>query len=83
MERGKTSGMKRVAALWGLIGLLAAAAPAAAAGDAPLLADPYQIYGRTRDAWTAQRYPQFLSYTIAVRVWDEYENQSVEKIIGR
>lgn len=77
MARGKTSGMKRVAALGGLIGMLASAAvPAAAAGDAPLLADPYQIYGRTRDAWTAQRYPQYLSYTIAVRV----NERGVEKI---
>lgn len=58
-----------MAAVWGLFGMLAVtAAPCAALAASPLLADPYQIYGRTRDAWTAQQYPKYLAYTIAVRV---------------
>ena len=68
--------MMRVAAVWGLVGMLAAAvAPSAASADS-LLADPYQIYGRTRDAWTTQQYPKYLSYTIAVRV----NERGVEKV---
>ncbi len=40
----------------------------APAGNAGLLSDPYQIYARTRAAWAAQRYPEFLAYTIRVDV---------------
>lgn len=33
-----------------------------------MLNDPYQIYARTRQTWAAQRYPQFLAYTIRIDV---------------
>ena len=31
-------------------------------------ADPYQIFSRARNVWAQQRYPQYLSYTVTVRV---------------
>ena len=53
----------------GLFALLLGAVAGAQAAAAPaLLSDPYQIYARTRTAWEAQRYPDYLSYTIHVQV---------------
>ncbi|HET7814474.1 MAG TPA: hypothetical protein VFL13_08880 [Candidatus Baltobacteraceae bacterium] len=48
--------------------LLAFAASAAGAGAAATVPDGYGIYDRARHVWDAQRYPDFLSYTIAVQV---------------
>lgn len=31
-------------------------------------ADPYQIFARARNVWAAQRYPAYLTYTVAVTV---------------
>lgn len=60
--------MKHAAALAISVLFLATGASAAAAGDTQLLSDPYQIYGRTREAWVSQRYPDYLAYTIVVRI---------------
>lgn len=49
-----------------LIVVRASCAPAPATPS--LLSDPYQIYARTRAAWAAQRYPDFVAYTIRVDV---------------
>lgn len=64
------------AALATLVAFLVSGVSAAAAGSPALLSDPYQIYGRTRDAWASQRYPDYLAYTIAVRV----DERGVEKV---
>jgi hypothetical protein len=45
-------------------------------GEPLLLSDPYQIYARTREAWTSQRYPDYVSYTIIVQV----DERGVQKI---
>ena len=37
-------------------------------GSAPANPDPYQIYSRARAVWMAQRYPDYVAYTIAVAV---------------
>jgi len=46
--------------------LLLAAAPALVGTAAS--ADPYQIFARARQVWTAQRYPDYMTYTVAVDV---------------
>lgn len=46
--------------------LLLAAAPALVGTAAS--ADPYQIFARARQVWTAQRYPEYMTYTVAVDV---------------
>lgn len=38
----------------------------AATGAAPV--DPYQLFAHTRQVWATQRYPDYLSYTVAVNV---------------
>jgi hypothetical protein len=30
--------------------------------------DPYQVFSQARNVWAAQRYPQYLTYTVTVRV---------------
>lgn len=45
-------------------GALAGSALAAHAADT----DPYQIFGQARNVFAQQRYPQFLTYTVAVHV---------------
>jgi hypothetical protein len=47
------------------LGILTLATSQASAGATP---DPYQIYARARDVWMSQRYPSYVSYTIAVSV---------------
>lgn len=48
--------------------LLAFAASTAGAGATASIPDGYAIYDRARHVWDAQRYPEYLSYTIAVEV---------------
>lgn len=56
--------MKRLIAGLAVPGALAAAC--LPAGAAPI--DPYQIFSQARNVWAQQRYPQFLTYTVAVHV---------------
>ncbi len=63
--------MKAALAALGILGILSAATqipgPAHAA-DEQDPQDPYNIFARARAVWSAQHYPSFLSYTIAVHV---------------
>ena len=38
--------------------------------------DPYQIFGQARGVWEQQRYPQYLTYTVTVRVTERGVDKS-------
>lgn len=65
--------MKRL--LLAALGLSAALSGSVLAGRA-MDADPYQIFGRARNVWAQQQYPEYLTYTVTVRVTERGVDKS-------
>ncbi len=58
------------------LGILATVTQVSAPARATEEQDPYNIFARARAVWSAQHYPQYLSYTIAVHVTEHGVDKS-------